>query len=159
MAFDQTQVLTLAGVLLVLFAVILANNVSAARSRGRAKASAGSAGTAGSGGDAVVHPLLVKFARHEGSVVGETVAIDGDRLVLKQAGTFKSVPLAQAEEKEGEVVLSGSIDWAAAEQAGAAWHEARRRTDEGVSGTLTTSADVKSPAMEAVRARDGGGKP
>lgn len=153
MAFDQTQVLTLAGVLLLLFAVIVANNVSAARSRGRAKA-AGAAGTAGTGSE-VVHPLLVKFARHEGSVVGETVAIDGDRLVLKQAGAFKSVPLAQAEEKDGEVVLTGSIDWAAAEQAGTAWHEARRRTDEGVSGTLTTSADVKSPAMEAVRARDG----
>ena len=151
MAFDQTQVLTLAGVLLILFAVIVANNVSAARSRGRAKAAAG----AGTGGEAVVHPLLVKFARHEGSVVGETVAIDGDRLVLKQAGTFKSVPLAQAQEKDGEVVLSGSIDWAAAEQAGTAWHEARRHADAGVSGTLTTSADVKSPALDAVRARDG----
>jgi hypothetical protein len=154
MAFDQTQLLTLAGVLLILFAVIVGNNVSAARSRGRAKAAAGASGTAGAGGDTVVHPLLVKFARHEGSVVGETVAIDGDRLVLKQAGTFKSVPLAQAQEKDGEVVLSGGIDWAAAEQAGTAWHEARRHADAGVSGTMTTSADVKSPAMEAVRARD-----
>ena len=149
MAFDNQQLLTLGGVLVILFAVIVFNNVMAARSRGRAKAA-----SADGGGD-VVHPLLVKFARHEGSVVGETVALDGDRLILKQAGVFKSVPASQAEVRDGEVVLTGAIDWPAAEQAGLAWHEARRKSDAGVSGTLTTSADVKSPALDAVRARDG----
>ena len=151
MAFDNQQLLTLVGVLVILFAVIVFNNVMAARSRGKARAA-----VAGSGEGDVVHPLLVKFARHEGSVVGETVALDGDRLVLKQAGVFKSVPASQAEVRDGEVVLTGAIDWPAAEQAGMAWHEARRKADAGVSGTMTTSADVKSPALESVRARDGG---
>jgi hypothetical protein len=150
MAFDDRQILTLVGVLVILFAVIVINNVMAARARGRAKAAEAS------GGGDVVHPLLVKFARHEGSVVGETVALDGDHLILKQAGVFKSVPAAQADVRDGEVVLTGPIDWPAAEELGMAWHEARRKTDEGVSGTLTTSADVKSPALDAVRARDGG---
>jgi prophage tail gpP-like protein len=148
MAFDQQQILTLAGVLAVLFGVIVFNNVAAARAR-----SANRSKTAGSGD--VVHPLLVKFARHDGSVVGETVAIDGPNVILKQAGMFKAVPVAQAQVKEGEVVLEGPIDWAAAEQAGMAWHESRRKADAGVSGTMTTSADVKSPAMDAVRGRDG----
>lgn len=150
MAFDDTQVLTLAAVLAVLFAVIVFNNVAAARARGRDKAA-----TAGAGGGDVVHPLLVKFARHDGSVVGETVAIDGDHLILKQAGVFKAVPVAQAEVRGDDVVIDGPVDWPAAEQAGTAWHEARRKADTGVSGTMTTSADVKSPAMDAVRARDG----
>lgn len=147
MAFDTQQILTLAGVLAVLFGVIVFNNVAAARSRSAARSASAS-------GD-VVHPLLVKFARHDGSVVGETVAIDGPNLILKQAGLFKAVAVSQAQVKEGEVVLEGPIDWAAAEQAGMAWHESRRKADAGVSGTMTTSADVKSPAMESVRARDG----
>lgn len=149
MAFSNQQLLTLGGVLVILFAVIVYNNVQAARARSRSRA-ASSSGT----GD-VVHPLLVKFARHEGSVVGETVAIDGENLVLKQAGVFKAVPSRQAEVRDGEVVLTGAIDWPAAEQAGMAWHEARRKADAGVSGTMTTSADVKSPALESVRAREG----
>jgi len=154
MAFGQTQVATLAGVLAVLFAVLLFNNVMAMRARSRARKAGDRAQAGGSGGDAV-HPLLVKFARHEGAVVGETVALDGDRLVLKQAGVFKSVPAAQAKVEGGEVVLSGPIDWPAAEQAGMAWHESRRRADAGVSGELTKSSDVKAPALESVRARDG----
>ena len=152
MAFGPAQVETLVGVLAVLFAVLLFNNVAAMRARSKARRTEAQEG--GPGGDAV-HPLLVKFARHEGAVVGETVALDGDRLVLKQAGVFKSVPAAQAKVEGGEVVLSGPIDWPAAEQAGAAWHEARRRADTGVSGQLTRSSDVKAPALDAVRARDG----
>lgn len=148
MAFDQQQILTLAGVLAVLFGVIVFNNVAAARARSKARSDPAASGD-------VVHPLLVKFARHDGSVVGETVAIDGPNVILKQVGLFKAVPMAQAQVKDGEVVLDGPIDWAAAEQAGMAWHEARRKADAGVSGTLTTSADVKAPAMESVRARDG----
>jgi hypothetical protein len=151
MSFGQTQVATLALVLAILFAVLLFNNIMAMRARSKSRSSA-----AASDDDSPVHPLLVKFARHDGSIVGETVAIDGDRLVLKQAGLFKSVPIAQAKVEGDDVVLSGPIDWAAAEQAGMVWHEARRKADAGVSGELTKSSDVKSPAMDAVRSRGEG---
>jgi hypothetical protein len=150
MAFSQTQLLTVLGVLVVLFAVIVYNNVAAMRARVQAR----QASAAGATHEGPVHPLLVKFVRHEGSIVGETVAIDGDRLILKQAGRFKAVPVAQAKVEGDDVLLSGSIDWAAAEQAGSAWHESTRKSDAGVSGELTKSSDVKSPALEAVRSRD-----
>lgn len=157
MAFSNGQLATVAGVLAILFLVIVLNNVAAMRARARARSASagGGAGAAGGEGSGAVHPLLVKFARHEGSVVGETVALDGDRLVLKQAGVFKAVPARQAEVKGDDVVLTGAIDWAAAEAAGREWHEARRRADAGVSGELTRSEDVKAPALDAVRSREG----
>ena len=148
-ALTQTQLLTLGGVLVILFAVIVYNNVQAARARGR-KPAAPSGASPGS----AVDPLLVKFARHEGSVVGEGIAIDGDRLVLKQAGVFKSVPKAQAEVRGDEVVLTGPIDWDKAIADGAAWHAGHRAAPiSEVSGELTRSEDVKSPALEATKDR------
>ena len=149
MAIADTQLYTVAGVLAILFAVILYNNLAAIRARSKAKQAAKASGHEGP-----VHPLLVKFARHEGSIVGETVAIDGDRLIVKQAGSFKAVPVAQAKVEGDDVVLTGAIDWPAAEQAGAAWHQSTRKADAGVSGELTKSSDVKSPALESMR-RDG----
>ncbi|MEA3165423.1 MAG: hypothetical protein QOJ26_275 [Thermoplasmata archaeon] len=146
MASGDTQLYTVAGVLVILFAVIVYNNVAAMRSRAKAKQA-----KATGGHDGPVHPLLVKFARHDGSIVGETVAIDGERLILKQAGSFKAVPVAQAAVVGDDVVLTGMIDWAAAEQAGRAWHESTRKADVGVSGELTKSSDVKSPALESTR--------
>jgi hypothetical protein len=151
MALGDTQLYTVAGVLAILFAVIVYNNVAAMRARVQAR----SAKAGGPGHEGPVHPLLVKFARHEGSIVGETVAIDGDRLILKQAGSFKAVPLSQAEVQGDDVVISGVVDWGTAAQQGTAWHESTRKADAGVSGELTKSSDVKSPAMEAVRVRDG----
>jgi hypothetical protein len=153
-AFSNEQLATVAGVLAVLFVVIVLNNVAAMRARSRAR-SAAAGGGAPDPGSGPVHPLLVKFARHEGSIVGETVALDGDLLVLKQAGVFKAVPARQAEARGDDVVLTGAIDWAAAEAAGREWHEARRRADAGVSGALTRSEDVKAPALDAVRSREG----
>src|SRR5688572_2834858 len=147
MALGQTQLYTVAGVLAILFVVIVYNNVAAMRARVAARQAA----KAGPTHEGPVHPLLVKFARHEGSIVGETVAIDGDRLIVKQAGSFKAVPIAQAEVQGDDVVLKGTIDWAAAEQAGAAWHASTRKADVGVSGELTKSSDVKSPALESMR--------
>jgi hypothetical protein len=145
MASGDTQLYTVAGVLAILFAVILYNNISAMRARAVAKAAKPV------GHEGPVHPLLVKFARHDGSIVGETVAIDGPRLILKQAGSFKAVPISQAEVKGDDVVLNGPIDWAVATQEGTAWHQSTRKADTGVSGELTKSSDVKSPALESMR--------
>lgn len=154
-ALDQGQLLTLAGVLVILFLVIVVNNVAAMKARAQARPGAASGtGAAEASSSEPVHPLLVKFARHEGSVVGETVALDGDHLILKQAGMFKSVPRAQAEVKGEDVVLTGHIDWPAAATKGAEWHALHRASAiPEVSGTLTRSEDVKAPAMDSTRDR------
>lgn len=157
MALDNTQLLTLAGVLVILFAVIVYNNVVAARARAQSKGGAGSKSVplpGGSGSAEPVDPLLVKFALHEGNVVGETVALHGDRLILKQAGVFKAVPRAQAMVKGDEVQLTGAIDWDQAERDGAAWHASHRAAPiDEVSGRLTRSEDVKAPAMASTKDR------
>lgn len=101
-----------------------------------------------------VSPLLSRFAVHRGDVVGETVAVQGDRLILKQAGVFKSVPVAAASLDGEEVRIQGDIDWKAAEKDGTAWLEkSRSGVDEEVSGGLTRSEDVRNPAREAFEKR------
>lgn len=153
-ALSQAQLLTLVGVLAVLFLVIVVNNVLAARARIRSRAPATTKSKPASTSSEPVNPLLVKFARHEGSVVGEGIAIDGDNLILKQAGVFKSVPLQQAEVKGDEVLLTGAIDWDKAIADGAAWHAGHRAAAiPEVSGDLTRSEDVKAPAMDATKDR------
>ncbi len=155
MALTQGQLLTMAGVLLLLFAAIVVNNVLAARARIAArgpKASHAPSSGSSSSASGPVDPLLVKFARHEGSVVGEGIAIDGDRLILKQGGVFKAVPRALAEVHGDEVVLTGSIDWEKAVADGAAWHAGHRaEAIPEVSGALTRSQDVKAPALESTK--------
>ena len=154
-ALDQGQLLTLAGVLVILFLVIVVNNVAAMKARAQARTGAAAGkGSSASSSSEPVHPLLVKFARHEGSVVGETVALDGDNLILKQAGMFKSVPRAQAEVKGEEVIITGHVDWPEAATKGAEWHALHRASAiPEVSGTLTRSEDVKAPALESTRDR------
>src|SRR5687767_10158810 len=114
MGLSQAQLLTLVGVLLILFLVVFWNNVTAARAR--RQGFQGQPGTGNAGGSSgtsghAVDPLLVKFARHEGSVVGESVALDGDDVILKQAGEFKAVPRAQCEVVGEEIVVKGAVDW------------------------------------------------
>jgi hypothetical protein len=156
-ALTNEQLGTMAAVLVILFAVIVFNNVLAAQARIRAR-NGGTAAASGKSSSSTssepVDPLLVKFARHEGSVVGETVALDGEALILKQAGAFKSVARSQAEVEGEEVVLTGPIDWRQAEADGAAWHAKNRAAAiPEVSGTLTRSEDVKAPAMESTKDR------
>lgn len=143
---DQTVTYTLAAVAVLVVGVVYYNQRMAGRER--AVGAAAEEGPAKS-------DLLVRFARHEGSVVGETVAVDGDRLILKQAGVFKAVPLAAAKVVGDDVVLTGDVDWAAAIEAGSAWHEAHTRGhDPQVTEQLTRSEDVRKPALEALRERE-----
>lgn len=150
MALTQSQLYAVVGVLAILFVVIVVNNVLAARARhgpARPKPASSDDGPA-------VHPMVAKFARHEGSVVGEGVAVADEHLILKQAGVFKAVPLEQAKVVGEEIVLSGSIDWTAAQGAGAAWHASHRAAAiPEVSGQLTRSEDVKAPALESTKDR------
>ncbi len=102
------------------------------------------------------HDYLVKFARHEGNVVGESVATEGENLILKQAGVFKSVPVAAATIVGDEIVLKGEIDWDAAIAAGNTWHAANTRgVDPEITEHLTRSQDVRNPALAALKEREG----
>ena len=101
-----------------------------------------------------VSPMLCKFVSHEGSIVGEVVAVEEDQLVLKQSGQFKAVPAALAELHGDDVVLTGEVDWDAAHAAGAEWKDAvTKGVDAEVTEHLTKSEDVKSPALEAFNKR------
>lgn len=153
MALDTADYGALAGVLIILLAVMVYNQLKA---RDAKPAGAGT-GPSNSGEDDehTVHPFLSRFVTHEGDVVGETVSVEGDTLILKQAGVFKAVPMAQAELRGDEVHLSGHIDWDHAQADGAAWLEQNRKgSDESVAGQLTRSEDVQSPALEAFQRRE-----
>lgn len=148
MALTDAQVYSLVGVVLILVGVMWYNRMASRRPRpSGAGGGAGAGGAAGSG-------LLLKFVHHEGSVVGESVALDGDRLVLKQGDVFKSVPAAQARDEGREVRLTGDVDWAQAVRDGQAWR-ARNTVgqDPDVAGRLTRSEDVRAPALDALRRR------
>lgn len=140
----ETTTLALLGMAAILVGMLLVNQVLAKRAR-----------------EQVAEPedpakdLLLKFAHHEGSVVGESVAIDDDRLILKQAGVFKSVPLAQAEVHEGDIRITGDVDWEEAIRQGEAWHDAKTAGhDPAITEQLTRSEDVRSPALSALRSQD-----
>lgn len=75
-------------------------------------------------------PMLGRYATHRGSVVGEVVALTTDRVVLRQAGVHKAVPLAQARMREGDVLIEGDVDWTAAEDAGKAWDLSQREAEK-----------------------------
>lgn len=149
---DRTVLYTLLGVLFILLAVVVYNNQRARQEqeKGGRPVPTGSDEEEGDGDD-----LLLKFVRHDGGIVGETVATHGDRLILKQAGVFKSVPLALASVEGDEVVLEGDIDWQDAIGKGEAWHAAHTKGhDPLVTEQLTRSQDVRKPALEAMKDRE-----
>lgn len=143
---DQTVTYTLAAVGLLLILMVVYNQRMAGRERQAGNKEDGPSRT----------DLLVKFARHEGSVVGESVAISGDHIILKQANVFKSVSLDHAQLVGDEIVLTGEIDWDAAVVAGDAWRTANTKGhDPLVTEHLTRSEDVRNPALEALQEREG----
>ncbi len=150
---EQTTILySLAGVALILLALIWFNNqqMKLEKERGTTQP----AGSDEEEGD-IEDAWLLKFVQHDGDIVGETVARDGDQLILKQAGVFKAVPVAQASVHGDEVVLKGDIDWDAAIEAGTAWHAANTKGhDPLVSEHLTRSEDVKNPALAAMKGEE-----
>lgn len=144
---DRETLYTLGLVGLLLVAVMSYNNMKAKEEAQR--------GPAKPDEDTDDVGWLSKFAVQGGSVVGETVSIDGDQLILKQAGMYKLVPLSKAK-RHGDEVVIGDVDWDAAMEAGAAWHAANTKgKDDAVTSDLTKSEDVKAPALEAFKERQG----
>ena len=68
--------------------------------------------------------LVLKFVEDpSGQRVGETVAVEGDELIIKDAQGFLAVPVASVTEAGEGLKLNAPIDEPAARQRGEAWRE------------------------------------
>jgi hypothetical protein len=68
--------------------------------------------------------LLLKFVVDaDGTRRGETVAVDGQRLIVKDGPVFFSAPLDAFEARGEDVAVTGPVDWEAAKVEGEAWRE------------------------------------
>lgn len=119
MAISQTELLTVAAVLVLLFAVILYNNFRAAKATRAVKAAAEQA----RGGSVAPadRPWVGRYLQHEGDVIGQVVAVEGERVIVRKGAATLAVPRSQVREQGADLGLTGSFDAAAAERDGAGW--------------------------------------
>ncbi|MES2155914.1 MAG: DUF5749 family beta-barrel protein [bacterium] len=108
MDYTREQIVAVAGVLAILLGVIVYNNLRAMRPKAKATA------------PDVKDPIIGRYVHHEGAVVGQAIAVHGDRVLLKQGNIHKAVPRAQLEPVGDELRLMGTVDWMDAEKEGAA---------------------------------------
>lgn len=59
----------------------------------------------------------------DGERIGETVGIDGERIIMKREEDFFSIPKDAIEEKYGDLLLSKPIDWEESKALGEQWRE------------------------------------
>jgi hypothetical protein len=68
--------------------------------------------------------LLLQFVQdREGKRYGETVAVEGDQLIVKDGQTFYMAPLASFNKEGDGVLVTGPVDWEQASKDGEAWRE------------------------------------
>ncbi|MBI2077680.1 MAG: hypothetical protein HYT80_04815 [Euryarchaeota archaeon] len=68
--------------------------------------------------------MLLRFVEDEkGTRVGETVAVEADKMIVKAPGGFLAIPVAQLSESGPGLKLTGTFDEAAAKKEGEAWRE------------------------------------
>jgi hypothetical protein len=117
MALSSTDLLSVAGVVVILVGVMVYNALRAAKAR---PTGAGPAG--GSFGGAVTGPdVLQRYVQHGGAIIGQAVAIEDGRVLLRQGLTHRAVSEAKLERAGNELRLVGDIDLVASEAEGAAW--------------------------------------
>ncbi len=146
MALEGGEWGILAGVLVIILSMMGYNHFAALR----ANAGAGKRDEGPS-----VNPMLSRFVVHDGNVVGEVMAADEAQLIIKHQGKFRAVDTHLAVLKDDEVHIVGDVDWDAAAKAGEGWFAQNTKgQDDAITAELTTSKDVKKPAMEAFAARN-----
>lgn len=80
------------------------------------------AGTAAAPAQETDDSLLLKFITDEnGEKLGETVAVEGDRVLLKVSDGFVSVPAAKVKHEAGALRLDFGVDWDEAKRLGEEW--------------------------------------
>jgi hypothetical protein len=111
-AFTQEEILSVAGVLVILVGVVVYNNMRAMRPRPAAAVNPTAT---------TEQPIVGRYVHHEGAVVGQAVALEGSRVLLRQGNVHKAVPLEQLERVGDELRLMGTIDWMESEREGSQW--------------------------------------
>jgi hypothetical protein len=108
-----------------------------ARAQPAAAAAAPSASMAGAGHD----ELLLRFVTDAaGTRQGETVAADGDHIILKTPQGFASVPAGRLRPDGAGLRLEGDVDWEAARRAGEAWRSRSHKEITYTSDELSQDA-------------------
>jgi hypothetical protein len=108
---DQVQIYTVLGVVAVLLGVILYNAWSAVRLRVKAAASLPGASASWVG----------KHVQHQGDILGEVVAEEGDKVVLRKGPATLVVPRALVRPQGLDLGVKGDLDIATALAEGQAW--------------------------------------
>ncbi|MEK6985974.1 MAG: DUF5749 family beta-barrel protein [Candidatus Thermoplasmatota archaeon] len=116
MALSQTEILTVAGVLVLLFAVILTNNFRAAKATRALKAA-----QAGADAAPTNKPWLGRYLQHEGDIVGQVVAVEGERVIVRKGTINLAIAKSQVREQGADLGVVGTFDLAAAERDGVGW--------------------------------------
>ncbi|MDI6917657.1 MAG: hypothetical protein QMC80_07670 [Thermoplasmatales archaeon] len=68
--------------------------------------------------------LIPRFVVNKnGEKIGETIGMDGQRIILKKNGDFYSVPVSVLDEHLGELTIKKNIDWETAKALGERWRK------------------------------------
>lgn len=68
--------------------------------------------------------LLCKFVLNEtGKKVGESIALDGDIVIIKSGNKYLGVPLKHIEDEGKTMLVKGLIDYSKAEELGEHWRK------------------------------------
>lgn len=102
------QLLTAASVMAVLIGVMVYNRLAAARA-----ASPKPTGPAST--------WVGRHIQHEGDVLGQVLAVEGDKVLVQKGATRLAFPRAALREQGLDLGLMGTPDMAQAERDGAAW--------------------------------------
>jgi hypothetical protein len=116
-AITQEELVTIGGVLALLFGAILYNNVRAAKATRALKAAEAGAGAAPAG----PKPWAGRYLQHEGDVLGQVVAVEGDKVVVRKGAATLAFPKSAVREQGADLGLTGTLDLAAAERDAAGW--------------------------------------
>lgn len=117
MALSSTDLLSVAGVVVILVGVMVYNALRAAKARPAATEPAGGI----FGGPATGPDVLHRYVQHGGAIIGQAVAVEDGRVLLRQGTTHRAVPGSKLERAGNELRLVGDLDLSASETEGAAW--------------------------------------
>ncbi|MBU2565161.1 MAG: hypothetical protein KJ655_02770 [Candidatus Thermoplasmatota archaeon] len=68
--------------------------------------------------------LIPRFVINKGGErIGETIGMDGQRVILKKDSNFYSVPLSVLDERHGELIIEKEPDWEKAKILGERWRK------------------------------------
>ena len=68
--------------------------------------------------------LIPRFVINKnGERIGETIGMDGQRIILKKDSDFYSIPVSVLDEHLGELIIEKDIDWEKAKALGERWRK------------------------------------